>query len=78
MATNFGDAPISEYMVHKIAKAEGGYNYYLYIHPRAKAIVMREKTDETEYLYANAGFGDSQWDNRDSLTYDTYDKLYTK
>ena len=76
MGTQFGDSPLSAYVIHKIAENEAGYNYYLYIHPRAKAIVMREKTDGSEYLYANAGNGDSQWSNRDNLSYGTYDKLY--
>jgi len=75
MATKFGDSSLQEFMIHRIATAEGGYNYYLYIHSRGRAIVMREKVDETEYLYANAGRGESQWSNRSLLDYDTYDKL---
>ncbi len=75
MPTKFGDASLSEYIIHRTATAEGGYNYYLYIHPRGRAIIMREKEDETEYLYANAGRSDSQWSNRASLDYDTYDRL---
>lgn len=72
------DAPLSEYMIHRIADAESGYNYFLYIHARGQAIVMREKADETEYLYAKAGIGDSQWGSRASLIYITYDKLFIK
>ena len=75
MGTKYRDAELSEYMIHDIAKAEGGYNYYLYIHPKGFAIVMREKTDETEYRYAVAGIADNQWVNRATLSYVTYDKL---
>lgn len=75
MGTKWLDAPFSEYMIHKIAESEGGYNYYLYIHSRGQAIVMREKTDETEYKYADAGRGSSGWGNRAGLDYKDYDDL---
>jgi len=81
MGTKFRDSDISEFMIHNIAENESGeesgtlYNYYLYIHPRGQAIIMREKSDETEYRYANAGRGDNKWANRTSLTYITYDEL---
>ncbi len=32
-----------------IAKAESGFNYYLFVRPGGSGLIMREKTDETEY-----------------------------
>jgi len=81
MGTKFRDTELSEYMIHNIGKNESGevsgvlYNYYLYIHPKGQAIIMREKSDETEYRYANGGTGTSRWANRENLTYITYDEL---
>ena len=81
MGTKFRDAKLSDYTIHDIATGESGelsgilYNYYLYIHARGFSIIMIEKQDETEYRYADAGSGTSQWVNRDTLAYVTYDKL---
>ena len=81
MGTLYRDAELSEYMIHNIAKNESGeqsgvlYNYYLYIHPKGSAIIMRENSDETEYRYANGGTADNKWANRQNLTYVTYDVL---
>lgn len=75
MGTIWLDAPLSEYMIHKIAEAEGGYNYYLYIHAKGQSLVMRENTAGDEYLYAKSGQGGADWATRASLSYITYDKL---
>jgi len=55
----------------KIAEAEGGYNYYLFSRwGREEWLLMREKTDGTEYLYAiGKGSADNAWTARASKTY---------
>lgn len=75
MSTKWKDAPLSNYQIHRISNAEAGYNYYLYIHALGQGIIMREKADETEYLYTDGGYSGSKWSNRTILDYDTYDKL---
>jgi len=81
MPTKWRDAPFTDYQIHRIALGESGeetgetYNYYLYIHATGQAIIMREKEDETEYKYANAGSGENQWSNRTTLMYINYDQL---
>jgi len=75
MATKWLDAPFSEYIIHKIVENEGGYNYYLYIHPKGQAIIMREKIDSTEYKYKDAGRGSTGWNDRASGDYKDYDDL---
>ena len=76
MATKFGDSPISAYVIHKIEENLDGYNYYLYVHPKGQAIIMREKIDNTEYLYAKAGSGlNNKWATKNMLDYITYDQL---
>lgn len=69
------DTKFSDYVIHKIANSESGFNYYLYINARGNAIIMRENIAGTDYLYANAGYSDKQWTNRASLTYVTFDML---
>ena len=83
MATKWLDAPLYEYMIHNIAEGEAGeetgetYNYYLYIHPVGQALIMREKTDGTEFRYVNGGFnaGETNWSSRTTLSYINYDAL---
>jgi hypothetical protein len=76
MATNWKDAPIHEYMVSKCAYAEGGYNYYLYVHALGQVIVLREKIEQTEYLYADGGTDKTtSWTNRAILEYKYYDLI---
>ena len=76
MKTNWKDAPISEYMVSKCAYDEGGYNYYLYVHPLGQVVVLREKIDQTEYKYADGGQSKSlSWTNRATLVYKYYDEI---
>lgn len=81
MSTKWRDAPLDDFVIHKMAEGESGeetgvtYNYYLYIHPTGQSLIMREKSDYTEYKYANSGLGESQWNNRISLTYTNYDQL---
>jgi len=76
MPTKFQDSPLSDYQIHRIALAEGGYNYYMYIHPTGQIIIMREKTDETEYLYKDAGRSKTgAWAHRAEGTYTYYDEL---
>lgn len=70
MPTNWKKAPLSEYDIHKVAEGESGYNYYSYIHPYGQVIIMREKIDGTEILYADGGFDVSvAWATRDTLDY---------
>lgn len=71
MATKYGDSPLSDFQIAKVATAEVGYNYYLYIHALGYKIVMREKVDGTEYKYAEF----TTWANRAILVYVDYDKL---
>ena len=76
MGTMWRDTPINNFMIHDIALSESGYNYYLYIHAvNGEAIIMREKIDNTEYRYTNAGIRREKWATRNELTYTTYDKL---
>jgi hypothetical protein len=81
MATKFLDSDFSNFVLHKIAESETGevsgitYNYYLYIHPRGQAIIMREESDGSEYRYADGGRGDSRWADRQTLEYKDYDNL---
>ena len=76
MATKFLDAPLSEYTIHKIALAESGYNYYMYIHATGQILIMREKEDETEYLYADGGRSKAgSWASKVGLDYKYYDEL---
>lgn len=46
------------------------YNYYLYLHPSGKRVIMREKEDETEYRYATG-----LWVNRQNLTYKYFSRI---
>lgn len=58
---------------------EGGYNYYVYISITNSWLIMREKTDETEYRFAMGGSGASTArTNRASLTYKQPDEFTTK
>ena len=82
MGTNWKEVPIHEYMISRCAYNEVGedsaetYNYYLYVHALGQVIVMREKTDQTEYLYADGGNDrETTWSNRAILDYKYYDKV---
>ena len=82
MATNWKDAPIHEYQVSRCAYDETGeesgvlYNYYLYVHALGQVVVLREKVDQTEYLYADGGLDkELAWTNRETLDYKYYDKI---
>lgn len=73
--TNWKDGPIGNFVIHKAAEEEDGYNYYLYIHPRGESIIMRTDTAGTEFLYADGGRNGADWEDRDTLSYDNYSKL---
>ena len=83
MGTKFRGADLTNYTVNSIAESESGevtgetYNYYLYINLRGQALIMREKSDGTEYRYANGGFVGSslQWANRITLTYSYFNEV---
>ena len=55
----------------KTAENETGYNYYCYSRwGRAEWLILREKTDSTEYLYAiGKGSVDNAWTARASKSY---------
>jgi len=55
----------------KVAEDEGGYNYYLFSRwGRAEWTIMREKSDNTEYLFAiGKGSADNAWTSRASKNY---------
>lgn len=72
MGTKWGDTPLLNFQIAKIAENEDGYNYYMYIHALGYKIVMREKTDGTEYKYAEIT---GNWDTRATLNYVNYDRL---
>lgn len=56
--------------VKDIAESEGGYNYYGFSNKKGEWVIMREKTDGTEYRYAIAGTGyTTAWTGRASLSY---------
>lgn len=40
-----------------IASSEGGYNYYGYIRNNGEWIILREKTDGTEYRFKSGASG---------------------
>jgi hypothetical protein len=76
MSTNFKKASLSNFDIYKIAESEGGYNYYVFVHPEGQVLVMREKTDGTEYLFANGGYSPATaYTNRASLSYDNRSNL---
>ena len=82
MAIQWRDTSISNFMIHAVALGESGeesgetYNYYLYIHPiGGDALILREKTDGTEYRYAGGGIRTDMWADRATLGYVTYDQL---
>ena len=54
-----------------IAKAELGFNYYLFTRTGGSGLIMRETADETEYRFFLFGSGDIQtiWDDRANKTY---------
>jgi hypothetical protein len=67
---------IGKFYVTKASLAEGGYNYYGYIHPTGYCIIMREKTDSTEIFYADGGYDfNTSWAGRTGLTYKRIDLL---
>lgn len=72
MGTKWGDSPLNNFQISRIALDEAGYNYYLYIHAMGFKVIMREKTDNTEYKYAELT---EHWADRATLTYVDYDKL---
>ncbi len=65
--------------VTDIVKSELGFNYYLFARPGGSGVIMREKTDETEYrFYLFAGKNtqnesttnaQAQWDDRANKDY---------
>jgi len=76
MGTNWKDAPLHEYMISRCAYDEAGYNYFLYVHPLGQVVLLREKTDQTEYLYADGGKNKTTaWTNRATLSYKYYDEI---
>jgi hypothetical protein len=77
MATEYKNLPLSHYVIHNIYYSESGelYSYYLYIHSSGQAIIMRTNEDLTDFLFADAGKGNSQWTNRVGLNYITFDRL---
>lgn len=53
-----------------IANGVGSYNYYGFIRKNGEWIIMREKTDQTEYRFAfGASDYSTNWTNKASLTY---------
>lgn len=83
MGTDFLGNSLNNFRVHKQAHTEAGeetgetYSYYGYIHRSGKIIIMRAKTDESEYKYADGGFNDfdSVWAIRQTLTYKFWNEL---
>ena len=83
MARGFKGVDFIDYVIQNIAEGESGeetgetYNYYLYVNLRGQALIMREKSDSTEFKYANGGFVGSslQWTNRTTLSYVYYNKV---
>jgi len=55
----------------KISNSEGGYNYYGYSRwGRQEWLILREKTDGTEYLFAiGKGSFDNAWSARTAKNY---------
>jgi len=77
MPTEYLNIPLSDFVIHKISVPESGeeYTYYLYIHPSGQSVIMRGNSDDTEYLYVNAGKGTEKWEDRTELNYTTFDRL---
>ena len=62
---------ISDIRTDEVGEETGEtYNYYRYLHPSGRNIIMREKTDGTEYRYASGSFT-----NRTNLEYKKYSAL---
>jgi len=74
--TDWKKAPLTDYIFHDVTENEAGeetgetYNYYRYVHPKGQTIIMREKSDLSEYRYATG-----VWENRTALEYKVYSKL---
>jgi len=75
MATKWLDAPLSEYVYHKSAEAESGYDYHLYIHPKGQAIIMRETIATGDIQYADGGIDGANWSDRATQDYVNYNNL---
>jgi len=78
MGTNWKKAPLTDYSIARISLAEGGYNYYCYIHSQGQIIIQRGNVAETEYKYADGGIRDnldSIWVQRTGLTYVDRDEI---
>lgn len=74
MRTDFSDLQIVD-----IAENESGYNYYGFMSSgdNSRYVILREKTDGTEYRYA-FGIGTSyatDWVSRDGLNFITPNEL---
>jgi hypothetical protein len=67
---------LSELYPYKTISDEEGYNYYVMQHYTGFVLVVREKIDGTEYLYANGGIDAAvAYANYDSLEYVTIQEL---
>ena len=61
---------------HKKSLAEGGYNYYSYIHRSGKVLIMREEIATGDAEYADGEFNFSTaWTGRAGLDYKNIDEL---
>jgi len=76
--TKFADSPLSEYIIHAVAKDDLNYTYYFLVHPKGRVIVMREQESSSldYYQYADGKYNLSNaYTNRATLDYKDYDKL---
>lgn len=66
----------ADMVINDTAENVSGYNYYGFAHRKDKWVIVREKTDKTEYRYA---FGSTDyatgWANKGSHTYIRVDQL---
>lgn len=74
MATTRRD--LSKFRISETRSNLNGYNYYSYVHHKGAVIIMREKIDGTEILYANGRYDyTTSWTNKETLNYKRIDQI---
>ena len=76
MGTDYKKAPLSDYSIHRVKEADGGYNYYGYQHPKGQVIIMRETIATGDILYADGGYNlPTSFASRATLEYKELSKI---
>jgi hypothetical protein len=77
MPTNYKKAPLVNYQfIYQTITVLDGYYYFAYQHASGQVIIARQKSDESEMLYADGGFDlASAWADKVDLNYVPYAQL---